>query len=161
MPTGWPDRQLSCDGRRNTDEGDLQRDRFGLMVGIGGGVLRAEVDIRLGDVVVSQPDRISSGVVQYDLGKATPSGFDRTGSLNLPPQILLGAVAKVRAIELRGRSRLSEYFSQLCHAQVSAQQCGIGRESRASKKITETALGPAPKADVEFLLLMDKLYTTA
>jgi nucleoside phosphorylase len=87
--------------------------RFGLMVGIGGGVPSADADIRLGDVVVSQPDRISGGVVQYDLGKATPSGFDRTGSLNSPPQILLGAVAKVRANELRGRSRLSEYFSQL------------------------------------------------
>ncbi|KAF2175810.1 purine and uridine phosphorylase [Zopfia rhizophila CBS 207.26] len=67
--------------------------RFCLMVGIGGGVPSAEVDIRLGNVV------------------ATPSGFDRTGSLNSPPQILLGA--KVRANELRGRSRLSKYFSQL------------------------------------------------
>jgi len=34
---------------------------------------------------------------------------------------------------------------------------GIGRESIASKKIAETALEHAPKADVErFLLLMDK-----
>src|SRR5690349_1046741 len=31
--------------------------RFGLMVGIGGGVPSAEVDIRLGDVVISQPDK--------------------------------------------------------------------------------------------------------
>ena len=31
--------------------------RFGLMVGIGGGVPSAEVDIRLGDVVVSQPHK--------------------------------------------------------------------------------------------------------
>jgi nucleoside phosphorylase len=85
--------------------------RFGLMVGIRGGVPSAEVDIRLGDVVISQPDRISGGVVQYDLGKTTPSGFDRTGSLNSPPQILLGAIAKMQANELRGRSRLSEYFS--------------------------------------------------
>ena len=74
--------------------------RFGLMVGIGGGVPSAEVDIRLGDVVVSQPNRISGGVVQCDLGKAIPSGFDRIGSLNSPPQILLGAVAKVWANEL-------------------------------------------------------------
>jgi len=37
--------------------------RFGLMVGIGGGVPGAEVDIRLGDVVVSQPDKTFSGVV--------------------------------------------------------------------------------------------------
>lgn len=74
--------------------------QFGLMVGIRGGVLSIEVDIRLGDIVVSQPDWIFGGVVQYDLGKATPSGFDRTGSLNSPPQILLGAIAKVRANEL-------------------------------------------------------------
>ena len=31
--------------------------RFGLMVGIGGGVPSAEADIRLGDVVISQPHK--------------------------------------------------------------------------------------------------------
>ncbi|KAH7074530.1 nucleoside phosphorylase domain-containing protein, partial [Paraphoma chrysanthemicola] len=87
--------------------------RFGLMVGIGGGVPSAEADIRLGDVVVSQPHRTFGGVVQYDAGKTTPSGFERTGSLNAPPQMLLGAVARVRANELRGRSRLSEYVARL------------------------------------------------
>ena len=89
--------------------------RFGLMVGIGGGVPNAEVDIRLGDVVVSQPHQSSGGVIQYDFGRATPSGFKRTGSLNSPPQILLAAVAAVRASELRGRSKLSEHVSKLNH----------------------------------------------
>jgi len=84
------------------------------MIGIGGGVPSEEVDIRLGDVVVSQPDRTFGGVIQYDLGKATPIGLERTGSLNSPPQILLNAVARVRAKnELRGRSRLSEHISKL------------------------------------------------
>jgi nucleoside phosphorylase len=87
--------------------------RFGLMVGIGGGVPSAEADIRLGDVVVSQPHQTFGGVVQYDSGKTTPSGFARTGSLNSPPQILLSAVTKVRANELRGRSQLSTYISKL------------------------------------------------
>jgi nucleoside phosphorylase len=87
--------------------------RFGLMVGIGGGVASAEADIQLGDVVVSQPHQTFGGVVQYDSGKATPSGFARTGSLNSPPQILLSAVAKVRANELRGRSQLPTYVSNL------------------------------------------------
>jgi nucleoside phosphorylase len=59
--------------------------RFGLMVGIGGGVPSAEEDIRLGDVVVSKPHKTHGGVVQYDFGKATPSGFERTGFLNSPP----------------------------------------------------------------------------
>ncbi|EAT91541.2 hypothetical protein SNOG_00046 [Parastagonospora nodorum SN15] len=51
--------------------------RFGLMVGIGGGVPSAEADIRLGDVVVSQPHKMHDGVVHYDVGKTTPSGFER------------------------------------------------------------------------------------
>ena len=42
--------------------------RFGLMVGIGGGVPTAKNDIRLGDVVVSKPTVLGSGVVHYDYG---------------------------------------------------------------------------------------------
>jgi nucleoside phosphorylase len=53
--------------------------RFGLMVGIGGGVPSAKMDIRLGDVVVSKPHESFGGVVQYDYGKTTPRGFERTG----------------------------------------------------------------------------------
>ncbi|KAH7075839.1 nucleoside phosphorylase domain-containing protein [Paraphoma chrysanthemicola] len=79
--------------------------RFGLMVGVGGGVPSAGADVRLGDVVVSQPYKGHGGVVQYDVGK--------TGSLNSPPQVLLSAVAKVRANELRGRSQLSTHVSKL------------------------------------------------
>jgi nucleoside phosphorylase len=87
--------------------------RFGLMVGIGGGVPSAEADIRLGDVVISQPHLGHGGVIQYDFGKATPSGFQRTGFLNSPPIILLGAVNKLRANQLRGRTRLVEHISKL------------------------------------------------
>jgi nucleoside phosphorylase len=87
--------------------------RFGLMVGIGGGIPSAEADVRLGDVVVSQPHGTFAGVVQYDAGKATPSGFERTGSLNSPPQVLLAAVARVQANELRGRSKLHKHISKL------------------------------------------------
>jgi nucleoside phosphorylase len=89
--------------------------RFRLMVGIGGGVPSTEADIRLGDVVVSQPHNVYGGVVQYDSGKATPSGFKRTGSLNSPPDVLLTAVNKVRANKVRGKSKLSEYASKLEH----------------------------------------------
>lgn len=87
--------------------------QFGLMVGIGGGVPRADVDIRLGDVVVSQPSQTLSGVVQYDAGKATRTGFERTGSLNSPPQVLLSAVTKVRSMELRGRSKLLDHLHKI------------------------------------------------
>lgn len=71
--------------------------RFGLLVGIGGGVPR-RLDIRLGDVVVSHPEGTSGGVVQYDLGKATAGqAWERKGSLNAPPTVLLNALTNLRA----------------------------------------------------------------
>ena len=87
--------------------------QFGLMVGIGGGVPSADADIRLGDVVVSHPDKTFAGVVQYDFGKDTPSGFKRTGSLNAPPEILLNAVARVRKDRFRDKSKLSEHIARV------------------------------------------------
>lgn len=72
--------------------------RFGLMVGIGGGIPSDEHDIRLGDVVVSSPAKTIGGVVQYDIGKATAGGgFERVGMLNKPPDILLTAIADLEA----------------------------------------------------------------
>src|SRR5271170_3163346 len=87
--------------------------RFGLMVGIGGGVPSAEADIRLGDIVVSQPGKGHGGVVQYDCGKSTPSGIERTGFLNTPPRILLTAVSKLRANHDLGKSDLWGHISKL------------------------------------------------
>jgi nucleoside phosphorylase len=95
--------------------------RFGLMVGIGGGVPSGKADIRLGDVVISQPVQVHGGVVQYDFGKATPTGFERTGSLNTPPRILLQAVSKLQANHFRGRSSLLEYLTALKKQPVFAQ----------------------------------------
>ena len=86
--------------------------RFGLMVGIGGGVPNAESDIRLGDVVVSQPYMQYGGVVQYDRGK-TGTLFTRTGSLNSPPVVLLNALAKLQWNHLIGQSNLSTHPSRI------------------------------------------------
>ncbi|XP_014556052.1 hypothetical protein COCVIDRAFT_100906 [Bipolaris victoriae FI3] len=87
--------------------------RFALMVGVGGGVPSKDADIRLGDVVVSKPHQVHGGVVQYDSGKATPSGFERTGWLDAPPPVLLHAVTNLKASHMRGKYRLSEYLSKL------------------------------------------------
>jgi nucleoside phosphorylase len=87
--------------------------RFGLMVGIGGGVPSEEVDIRLGDVVVGLPHKTHGGVVQYDFGKTTPNGFERTGHLNAPPTILLNAVQRVRANYARERSTLGQHLAKI------------------------------------------------
>ena len=87
--------------------------RFGLMVGIGGGVPSSSSDVRLGDVVISQPFMEHGGVVQYDFGKTGPNGFIRTGFLNTPPTVLLHAVSKLAANHYRGRSKLSTYLSTI------------------------------------------------
>jgi hypothetical protein len=87
--------------------------RFRLIVGIRGGVPSEEADIRLRDVVVSKPHNTHGRVVQYNSGKATPSRFKRTGSLNTPPTVLLNAVANLRAKHIRGRGRIGEYLSKL------------------------------------------------
>jgi nucleoside phosphorylase len=89
--------------------------RFSLLVGIGGGVPSTEADIRLGDVVVSQPYMGHGGVVQYSFGKSMPSRFVQSGFLNMPPTVLLNALAKVQAIHLRHKSSLLLYLSVLNH----------------------------------------------
>ncbi|KAK6516019.1 hypothetical protein TWF281_004609 [Arthrobotrys megalospora] len=66
----------------------FQNVKVSLMVGIGGGIPDKQNDIRLGDVVVSKPTGEHGGVIQYDLGKLTPDGFTRIGSLNAPPEKL-------------------------------------------------------------------------
>ncbi|KAK8257738.1 hypothetical protein IWZ00DRAFT_21307 [Phyllosticta capitalensis] len=73
--------------------------RFGLLIGIGGGVpnLDLDLDIRLGDVVVGVPGGRVGGVAQYDLGKATHQGFKRTGTLAMPPQGLLAGLNALKA----------------------------------------------------------------
>lgn len=83
--------------------------RFGLMVGIGAGVPRLadKIDIRLGDVVVSQPTGTSPGVVQYDLGKLNNGGkFERVGHLSAPPEVLLKGLKVLQAKHLIKESQI-------------------------------------------------------
>lgn len=88
--------------------------RFGLMVGIGGGVPSEAVDIRLGDVVVSEPQLASGGVIQYDFGKTIQEGrFIRTGSLNKPPQVLLTAISKLKSDHMIESPKLAAYISDM------------------------------------------------
>jgi hypothetical protein len=76
---------------------------FGLMVGIGGGVPSTKNDIRLGDIVVSEPTGTLGGVVQYDHGKTVASGvFQQTGMMNQPPQVLLNAIARLKIDDILG-----------------------------------------------------------
>ncbi|GFF93051.1 hypothetical protein IFM53868_07058 [Aspergillus udagawae] len=70
--------------------------RFGLSVGIGGGVPGGINDIRLGDVVVGTPGASHSGVMQYDYGKAV----EPTRTLNSLPQALLTLITSLQARQI-------------------------------------------------------------
>ena len=83
--------------------------RIGLMVGIGGGAPSDKHDIRLGDVVVGCPVKKEGGVVPYNFGKAIQDQeFERTGSLNSPPTVLLTALNKLSVHYERKGSRIAE-----------------------------------------------------
>jgi nucleoside phosphorylase len=91
---------------------DMERSfpiKFGLMVGIGGGVWSKKSDIRLGDVVVSQPEGAHGGVVQWDFGKMENRGvFLRTGTLNKPPPVLLHALQTMKTNHFKEGDKLPE-----------------------------------------------------
>lgn len=88
--------------------------RIGLMVGIGAGIPRLDSDIRLGDVVVSQPDGTCGGVVQYDLGKAKADGsFERKGMLNMPPLVLLNALSSLQARHIKSVPKVPQYLDKM------------------------------------------------
>ena len=85
--------------------------RFGLMVGIGGGI---PPKVRLGDVVVSTPVGQFPGMIQWDFGKTKEDGsFERTGSLNNPPASLLTALTKLETEHELNGSKILEYLDEL------------------------------------------------
>ncbi|KAJ5632891.1 hypothetical protein N7490_009230 [Penicillium lividum] len=90
--------------------------RVGLLVGIGGGISRPDQDrdIRLGDIVVSQPQGTTGGVIQYDLKKAIAGQKqDRKDFLSMPPQVLLQALGALQADHELEESMVPEFLSAM------------------------------------------------
>ncbi|KAN0083541.1 WD40-repeat-containing domain protein [Elaphomyces granulatus] len=113
--------------------------RFGLMVGIGGGVPTKEADIRLGDVVVSKPTGDFGGVVQYDFGKTVGQGvFERTGTLNKPPQILLTAISRLQADQMMETSRIPEFLSEMI-AKYPGMRAGFTYRGQGQDRLFDAA----------------------
>ncbi|EEU44035.1 uncharacterized protein NECHADRAFT_74034 [Fusarium vanettenii 77-13-4] len=78
--------------------------RFILMAGIGGGVPSKKNDVRLGDVVVSEPDGQGGGVIQYDMGRMEIDTFVRLGVMNKPPKLLLSTLRTLRSDPKQGKN---------------------------------------------------------
>ncbi|RAH55200.1 Pfs domain protein [Aspergillus piperis CBS 112811] len=109
--------------------------RFGLMVGIGGGVPKEGVDIRLGDIVVSEPTSIYGGVVHYDHGKALTGGeFERRGMLNHPPRCLLTALSKLKSHHLTEESQVPAFLAKIM------QKLSSKNATRFSRPVQEDRL---------------------
>jgi nucleoside phosphorylase len=103
--------------------------RFGLMVGIGGAIpnVEKEVDIRLGDVVVSQPDKTHGGVVQYDLGKNLGEGnFERKGFLRPPPTVLLTALSNLQSQHDLDGSQIPKFLAEMIKRRPNLAKSGYG-----------------------------------
>lgn len=93
---------------------DFKCIRFGLLVGIGGGIPGGNNDIRLGDVVVSKPTDTFGGVVQYNQGKIKAHGlFERTGTLHKPPKVLMATVQSLEAHHRVHGNRIIEYLEEM------------------------------------------------
>lgn len=94
---------------------DFKSIRFGLLVGVGGGIpVEDDYDIRLGDIVVSKPTATFGGVIQFDRGKLHTDGqFERTGSLNKPPAVLMANVEKLRAQHMMKGNKISRNLSEM------------------------------------------------
>lgn len=88
--------------------------QFGLMVGIGGGAPTSKNDVRLGDVVVSNPTNDHSGVIHYNYGKALQGGeFIRTGRIDAPPRVIRSAVQNLATTHRRKGHKIDETIQAL------------------------------------------------
>lgn len=88
--------------------------RFGVMVGIAGGIPSPSNDIRLGDVVVSKPVGTSPGVVRFDMGKRIEGGeLLLTGALNKPPRILMNTVNRLQSDHEMSGSDLAMHLESM------------------------------------------------
>ncbi|KAL4736661.1 nucleoside phosphorylase domain-containing protein [Aspergillus similis] len=98
--------------------------RFGLLVGIGGGVPNASCDIRLGDVVVAAPGRISNSITHHDHGKQLSDAFILLNFSASTPWVLEGALRKVQAYNILGKSTMPQIISAVTEKHPVFQRPG-------------------------------------
>ncbi|OQE30032.1 hypothetical protein PENSTE_c002G06819 [Penicillium steckii] len=92
----------------------FQSIKYGLLVGIGGGLPSYEDDIRLGDLVVGIPQGTNSGVIPFGMAKGFPGNhFEQTGLLNKPPDLLLSFVQRLRSRHLRENDSIPQILSKM------------------------------------------------
>ncbi|OJJ40823.1 hypothetical protein ASPWEDRAFT_235243 [Aspergillus wentii DTO 134E9] len=128
--------------------------RFGLMVGVGGGAPKepdledTRKDIRLGDVVVSEPRGSHGGVLQYDMGKWKDDQIKIESHLNKPPGILLKAMKKLRADHRFKKGKMQEYIRDFAEiAKDLPELAGCQFPGRESDLLFEAGYAHLPGTD--------------
>ncbi|GLA66094.1 hypothetical protein AtubIFM54640_008298 [Aspergillus tubingensis] len=98
----------------------FQNIRYGLM------------DIRLGDVIVSEPNEKHSGVLQYGKGRWGENGvFEIRSHLKRPPKDLLAAMNLLKSDYDRGMGKMIDYFKDVSRQSSRLRTWGFhfpGRE---------------------------------
>ncbi|KAL2126811.1 hypothetical protein VTI74DRAFT_192 [Chaetomium olivicolor] len=129
--------------------------RVGLLVGIGGGIARPDEgrDIRLGDVVVCQPDGTTGGVCQYDLVKAKSGDKrERKGFLGRPPTVLLNALARIQAEHERKDPKIPYFLQEMLEknpkmGKRSKQNPGYAHQGLDNDRLFKASYNHVPGPD--------------
>jgi nucleoside phosphorylase len=111
-----------------------------LLVGVAGGVPSAQNTIRMGDIVVGQPNGTSPGVIQHDSGKVVGQGkFERNGQLNSLPIATLKALNLLRAKHETEKSQVSEFVRDMLEKKPSMKKsyCYQGQEKDCLYQATD------------------------
>jgi nucleoside phosphorylase len=101
---------------------------FALLVGVAAGLPNLSPtdpakrrDIRLGDVLVCVPEKASSGIIHYDLGKDTEGGFVLNGRQAETPAIVRAAIGNIQLLKKKPFRAGNEFARQLALFQSDAE----------------------------------------
>jgi hypothetical protein len=84
-----------------------------LLVGIREGMPSEKNDIRLSDVIISTPLGTSGGVIKYNLGKQTPTRFERKRFLCPPPTEWRSVMISMKSDHRTKLNRIREFLSEM------------------------------------------------
>lgn len=127
--------------------------RIGIFVGIGGGIptLDGSHDIRLGDIVVSQPDGTTGSICQYNLYKTKlDNKHKQKGFLGQPPTVLLNALARIQAVHKRKDPKVSFFLQSMLvrnprMAKRSKQNPGYAHQGLENNHLFKSSCDHTPK----------------
>ncbi|KIX93064.1 uncharacterized protein Z520_11121, partial [Fonsecaea multimorphosa CBS 102226] len=105
-------------------------------------------DIRLGDVLVSVPSQQNTGVIHYDLGKATAEGFRCNGRQAETATIVRSAVTNIQLTKDHPFKKGNQFAAYLADFQASSENdkffCPSQEEDRLYESPAETSLALEP-----------------